>query len=88
MIKSLCWVILIFMLTNRLDSKAIEFMNLLSSMDTKWLCVDISSVVDVALSDRHCVFFTTLLPIAQSNTERIVKKHYLSQKLLQILLSV
>ena len=42
------------------------------------LSIDISSIVDVALSDHHCVFFTTLLPIAQGNTERIIKKCYLA----------
>ena len=80
MIKSLCWAILIFMLTKETDSKAIEFINLLSSMDfiqhvtvpthnhgrtldlviTKGISIDISSIVDIALSDHHSVFFTTL----------------------------
>ena len=57
--------------------------HILDMVNNKGLSIDISCIVYVALSDHHCVFFTTLLPIAQSNTERIVKKHYLSQKLLQ-----
>jgi hypothetical protein len=47
---------------------------------TKGLCVDISSIVDVVLSDHHCVCFTTLLPIAQGNTEHIIKKRYLTSE--------
>ena len=43
---------------------------------TKGLSIDISSIVDVALSDHHGVFSTTLLPKAQGNTEHIIKKHY------------
>ena len=80
------------------DSKAIEFMDLLSSMDfiqhvtgpihnhghtldvviTKGNSIDISFIGDVALSGHHCVYFITLLPIVQGNTEGIIKKHYLT----------
>jgi hypothetical protein len=41
---------------------------------TKGLPIDISSIVDVALSDRHLVCFTTVLPIAEGHLERIIKK--------------
>jgi hypothetical protein len=42
---------------------------------TKRLSIDISSIVDVALSDHHCGRFTSLLPKVQGNTEHIIKKH-------------
>jgi hypothetical protein len=64
------------------DSKTIECIHLLSSMDfiqhvtgpthnrghtlglviTKGLSIDISSIVDVALSDQHCVFLQPCCP--------------------------
>ena len=47
---------------------------------TKRLSIDIFSIVDVALSDQHCVFFTTMLPIAPGNSETIIKKHYLNSE--------
>jgi hypothetical protein len=62
-----------------MDSRAIECIHLLSSMDfiqhvtgpthnhgrildlviTKGISIDISSIVDIALSDHHSVFFST-----------------------------
>jgi hypothetical protein len=47
---------------------------------TKMLSTDISSIVDVALSDHNCGLFTALLPIAQGNTEHTIKKHYLTSE--------
>ena len=54
--------------------------NNLEPVNTKGLSIDISSIVDVALSDHHCVVCTTMLPIAQGNTERIIKKRYLTSE--------
>jgi hypothetical protein len=39
-----------------------------------------SSIIDVAVSDHHCEICTTLLPIAQGNTERIINKRYLTSE--------
>ena len=41
--------------------------------------MDLSSIVDFALSDPHGAFFTTLLPIEQGNTERSKKRHLTSE---------
>lgn len=42
---------------------------------THGLTVDVSSIVDMAMSDHYCVFF---FGTAQKNTERLVKKRCLT----------
>ena len=78
MIKSLCWVILIFMLTKRLTPRSLNLFILIQhatgptnnrghTLDlviAKGLSIGIPSIVDIALSDHHCVLFTTLLSLA------------------------
>ncbi|KAK0148956.1 hypothetical protein N1851_010640 [Merluccius polli] len=79
------------------DSKAAEFLNMLSSMDfiqhvngpthnrghtldiviTHGLRIDVFSVIDLAISDHYCIFFSALLPSSSLITEQVVRKLYL-----------
>ena len=45
---------------------------------SKGLEIYISSISDLALSDHFCIFFTTSIPKVEFNTERLVKKRYLT----------
>ncbi|KAK0145181.1 hypothetical protein N1851_015913 [Merluccius polli] len=80
---------------NAADSKAAEFLNMLSSMDftqhvngpthnrshtldlviTHGLRIDVSSVIDLAISDHYCIFFSALLPSSSLVTEQKTKLH-------------
>ena len=83
------------------DSKAAEFLNMLSSMDfiqhvnelthnrghtldiviTHGLRIDVYcmyDVIDLAISDHYCIFFSALLPSSSLVTEQVVRKRYLT----------
>ena len=36
--------------------------------------MDVSSVIDLVISDHYCIFFSALLPASSSITEQVVRK--------------
>ena len=46
--------------------------------------LDISSVINLAISEHYCVFLCALLPSPSLVTEQVVRKRYLTSELLKM----